>query len=235
MSATVLTVEELDALRQLDTPTVCNALEITSPERRGSYFTVAPLLCAFPDLPPMVGYARTGTMRARMPHGGSAAEALARRAAYYDYVDSGDVPKIAIIQDLDPVPGFGALWGEVNSTVHKGLGCLGVVTNGSVRDLDAIAPDFQLLAGMLGPSHGWVTVTGFGEPVNVAGMAVASGDLVHADRHGAVVIPHDVARDVPAAAALVARREAVILEAARKPGFNAQRLAAATDESGEIH
>ena len=102
-------------------------------------------------------------------------------------------------------------------------------------DVDAIAPGFQLLAGMLGPSHAWVAVTGFGEPVNVAGMAVASGDLIHADRHGAVVIPHDVARDIPAAAALVARRETVILEAAGKPGFNAQRLAAAMDESGEIH
>lgn len=235
MPSAVLTPEELDALRQLDTPTVCNALEITSPERRGTYFTVSPLLCAFPDMPPMVGYARTGTLRARMPHGDNAAEAHAKRTAYYDYVDSGDVPKIAIIQDLDPVPGFGALWGEVNTAIHKGLGCLGLVTNGSVRDLDDIAPDFQLLAGMYGPSHAWVAVTGFGEPVNVAGMAVASGDLVHADRHGAVVIPHDVARDIPAAAALVARREAVILEAARKPGFNAQRLAAAMDESGEIH
>lgn len=233
-TTTALTDEDLDALRRLDTPTVCNALEITSPERRGTYFTVAPLLCAFPDLPPIVGYARTGTMRARTPHGGTAAQAHAKRNAYYEYVDSGDAPKIAVIQDLDPVPGFGALWGEVNSTIHKGLGCLGVLTNGSVRDLDAIAPGFQLLAGMLGPSHAWVAVSGFGEPVNVAGMAVASGDLIHADRHGAVVIPHDVARDVPAAAALVARREAVILEAAGKPGFNAQRLAAAMDESGEV-
>ncbi len=235
MTAKSLNENELAALRQLDTPTVCNALEITSPERRGSHFTVAPLFCAFPDLPPIVGYARTGTMRARMPHGATAAEARARRGAYYDYVGSGDAPKIAIIQDLDPVPGFGALWGEVNSAIHKGLGCAGVVTNGSIRDLDAIAPDFQLLAGMAGPSHAWVGVTGFGEPVNVAGMAVASGDLVHADRHGAVVIPHDVARDIPAAAALIARREAVILEAARQPGFNAQRLAAALGESDEIH
>lgn len=235
MAADNLTVEELEALRHLDTPTVCNALEITSPERRGSYFTVSPLLCAFPDMQPIVGYARTGTMRARTPHSDTRAEALARRNAYYDYVDRGDAPKIAVIQDLDPVPGFGALWGEVNTTIHKGLGCLGVITNGSVRDLDEIAPDFQLLAGMYGPSHAWVAVTGFGEPVNVAGMAVASGDLVHADRHGAVVIPHDVARDIPAAAALVVRREAVILDVARKPGFNAKRLAAAMDESNEIH
>lgn len=235
MTVTLLNENELAALRQLDTPTVCNALEITSPERRGSHFTVSPLFCAFPDLPPIVGYARTGTMRARMPHGVAPAEARARRNAYYDYVGGGDAPKIAIIQDLDPAPGFGALWGEVNSAIHKGLGCGGVVTNGSIRDLDAIAPDFQLLAGVVGPSHAWVAVTGFGEPVNVAGMAVADGDLVHADRHGAVVIPHDVARDIPAAAALIARREAVILEAARQTGFDAQRLAAAMGESDEIH
>ena len=70
-------------------------------------------------------------------------------------------PTITVIQDLDPEPGFGAFWGEVNTAVHKGLGVLGCITNGSIRDLDMIATDFQLLAGMVAPSHAWVHVEAF--------------------------------------------------------------------------
>ncbi len=230
-----LTEQELAALGRLDTPTVCNALEVVAPERRTSGFTIAPLVCADPSLPPMVGYARTGTMRAIAPPVGTREEIRERLNAYYHYVEAGPRPRIAIIQDLDPKPGLGALWGEVNSTIHKGLGCLGVVTNGSIRDLDVVAPGFQLLAGCVGPSHMWVHVESFGDPVTVAGMSVSDGDLIHADRHGAVVIPHAVAREVPQAADLLGRREAVILEAARRPGFDADALAKAMGEAGDIH
>lgn len=230
-----LTEQELATLGQLDTPTVCNALEVVAPERRAIGFTVDPLVCADPSLPPMVGYARTGTMRATAPPEGTPEEIRERMNAYYHYLEAVPRPTIAIIQDLDPKPGVGALWGEVNTTIHKGLGCLGVVTNGSIRDLDVVAPGFQLLAGCVGPSHMWVHVASFGEPVTVAGMMVRNGDLIHADRHGAVVIPHAVAREVPKAASLLGRREAVILEAARQPGFNAGALAKARGEAGDIH
>ena len=94
-----------------------------------------------------------------------------------------------MIQDLDPLPGFGAWWGEVNTNVHRGLGSLGVVTNGSIRDLDPCAEGFQLLAGSVGPSHAYVHVVDHRRTGEVAGMVVRPGDLVHADRHGAVVVP----------------------------------------------
>ena len=80
--------------------------------------------------------------------------------------------------------------------MHQALGCLGVVTNGAVRDLDMIADGFQFLSGTVVPSHAWVHLVSHGEPVDVSGMLTHTGDLVHADRHGAVIVPHEAARDV---------------------------------------
>ncbi|WP_207482135.1 RraA family protein [Arenibaculum pallidiluteum] len=230
-----LTPEELAALAALDTPTVCNAIELLDPARRSFGFTERPLVCARPELPPMVGYAATATIRARAPSALPAEELRARRLGHYRAVEAAPKPTIVVIQDLDPEPGFGAFWGEVNTAVHQGLGALGVVTDGSIRDLEQCAPGFQLLAGCVGPSHAHVHIEEFGIPVTVAGMRVAPGDLVHADRHGAVVIPHALARRIPEAAALISRREAVILSAARSPGFTVDALAAAMASRDEIH
>ena len=101
-----------------------------------------------------------------------------------------------MIQDIDgPDVGYGAFWGEVQSNVHKALGCLGVITDGSIRDIPQWAPGFQALAGSIGPSHAWVHAESFGGEVRVAGMTVRSDDLIHADRHGAIVIPLDIAAE----------------------------------------
>ncbi|MBI5131119.1 MAG: RraA family protein [Rhodopseudomonas palustris] len=226
----------LEALARYDTPTICNAMEIVAPERRAIGFTTRPLVCPFPQLPPIVGYARTATIRATVGSGLPAAEQQARRMAYYEYVGSGHGPRISVIQDIDgPDAGFGAFWGEVNSAVHQALGCLGVITDGSIRDIPQWAPGFQALAGSLGPSHAHVHVTGFAAEVRVAGMTVRDGDLIHADNHGAIVIPHHLAEKLPAAAELCGRREVPILEIARDPGFSLEKLRAAMIRAGEIH
>lgn len=225
----------LEALRRFDTPTVCNALELVAPERRTVGFTRRPLVCVRPDLPPMVGFAATATYRAALPATGTPEERRARRIAYYEYVASLPRPSVVVVQDLDDAPGLGAMWGEVNTAVHAGLGALGVVTNGSVRDLDQFAPGFQALAGSVGPSHAWGAVCGWGEPVDVHGMTVRHGDLVHADRHGAVVIPHAAAARIPEAVALLVRREKAILDVARAPGFGIDALRAALAAADEIH
>ena len=115
------------------------------------------------------------------------------------------------------------------------MGCLGVITNGSIRDLDAIAPGFQLLAGKIGPSHAFVHVVDFKVEINIYGMTVRDNDLIHADRHGAVVIPLEAAPQLPAAIDLVARREKVILDACRAPDFDIERLKKAMGDSAEIH
>jgi regulator of RNase E activity RraA len=236
MTDSPLNETELAALRAWDTPTICNALEVTSPERRAIGFTVEPLVCVFPELPPMVGYARTANIRAVEPSSRPATEMSEQRLDYYRYIAEGIGPTISVIQDMDgPRRGYGAFWGEVNSTIHHSLGCLGTITDGSVRDLDAVAPGFQFIADRIGPSHAHVHLQDFGKTVNVAGMTVSSGDLIHADRHGAVVIPHSVARQVVDACKLLGRREAVILEACRQPGFDVEALGRAMAGSAEIH
>ena len=226
----------LEKLKTYDTPTICNALEIVDPGRRLTGFTVKPLVCPFPKLPPIVGYAKTATIRTTHAHELDGKKQREQRIAYYEYIASAPAPSIVVIQDLDGAEvGFGAFWGEVMSAVHKGLGCLGVVTDGSIRDIDQWAPGFQVLAGSIGPSHAHVHLTDFGKEVRVAGMLVRSGELVHADRHGAVTIPEAVAAKIPAACDLLARKEAVILEMARAPGFNVAKLREALAKQDEIH
>lgn len=222
-----LTPDELNALRAFDTPTVCNALEVVAPGRRGSGYTVKPFFCPRPELGSLVGYARTATIRAMQPSGRDAAGDTQARVSYYRYMDdrTGEAPSIVIIEDLDAVPGYGAWWGEVNTNIHMGLGVAGVVTNGSIRDLDDCAPGFQMLAGMAGPSHAWVHVVEHGRPVTVHGMTVHHDDLIHADQHGAVVIPAEVASRIPAAVADIATAERRIIDAATAPGFTAEILA----------
>ncbi|MEM7272150.1 MAG: RraA family protein [Actinomycetota bacterium] len=219
-----LTDDQLDALRALDTPTVCNALEVLAPDRRGSGYTVAPFYCPRPELGSMVGYARTGTIRSMQPGTRGDAADTEARLAYYEHIAQGPGPTVTVIEDLDAVPGYGAWWGEVNTNIHKGLGSVGVVTNGSIRDLDDAAEGFGMLAGMAGPSHAWVRVEAHGLTVTVHGMTVEPGDLIHADRHGAVVIPPEVAADVPTAAAELAAAERIIIDASQAPGFGPDRL-----------
>ena len=114
----------LAALRALDTPTVCNALEVLDGDWRTSGFTTEPLVCTRPEQVPMVGYARTATIRARTPASEAAAEGRDLRIAYCRMIEAPPRPTIAVIEDLDSVPGFGAFWGEVQTTVHNALGCL---------------------------------------------------------------------------------------------------------------
>jgi regulator of RNase E activity RraA len=222
------TSEELDFLRSLDTPTVCNLIEMVAPERRGSGYTVRHLHCPFPDLPPMVGFAKTVTIRAKDAITAGDASYMQRRLEYLDYVAAEPRPSIVVIEDLDGEhAGYGAFWGEVQSNVHKALGCLGTVTSGSIRDIPMIPEGFQMLAGSIGPSHAYVHVVEFGGAVNVHGMAAKSGDLIHADRHGAVVVPADKISQMRPAADALTKREARIIAAARAADTSVEKIKAA--------
>lgn len=227
----------LDHLAEFDTPTICNALEaITGDRTVNGTFTTQTFFCAFPAMKPIVGFARTAIIRASQPNPLKGNEAKEARLAYYDYIESGGAsPSVVLIQDVDPEPGIGAMWGEVNTAVHFGLGCKGCVTNGSIRDLDAVDQRFQLLAGKIGPSHADVHVEHFKVPVNLFGMAASHGNLIHADRHGAVRIDEAFIEKLPAAIDLCIRREDPILKAARAPGFSVAKLRAAMGEAGDIH
>lgn len=229
--------ELLHALAQYDTPTICNALEVIDPASHYYGFNTEPLHCAYPGLGSVVGYARTGTIRAVQPSRWGDQKQKERRLEWYRYVDEGGPkPSIIVLQDLDGArAGFGSFWGEVNSHVHRGLGAKGVVTNGSIRDIPGNASEFQMLAGSVMPSHGHVHVVDYDIPVTVAGMAVQPNDLIHADQHGAVVIPEAYAEKIAEVVAGISARENRIIEASKSAGFSWRDLAAASQKTQDIH
>jgi regulator of RNase E activity RraA len=127
----------------------------------------------------------------------------------------------------DEPAGYGAFWGEAQTNVHKALGRLGTVANGSIRDIASVAEGFQMLAGSIAPSHAYVHIVEFGLSVNVHGMEVQSGALIHADRHGAVVVPVENIDAMAAALDGLMKREASIIAAARAPGATTATIKAA--------
>lgn len=209
-----------ELLRSVDTPTVCNAIETAQGKRGFAAFTRGTPIATAPDAPPLVGFAVTGKIASRFPSPETAESITERRLGYYRHMAAAPKPSIAVIEDIDHPECLGAFWGEMNATVHKGLGIAGVVTNGIVRDLGALPEGFPIIAGSVGPSHAFAHVTGFGMPVEIFGLPIRQGDLIHADRHGAVVIPPDVVEGLENAVRTVLENERIVLEAARRPDFD---------------
>ena len=222
----------LNTFRKYDTPTIVNSLELLDSKFRTSCFTTEQMICVDISLPPIVGYARTATISASSEVDQNTKRA--RSLAYYEYVSSGTAPFISVIQDVDERPGFGSFWGEVNSNIHNALGVIGVVTNGSVRDLDVLSAEFQVLAGKIGLAHAYVRIEETGIPVNIFGMNVQHNDLIHADRHGSVVIPAELAEELPTAIDLMIRKEKIILDASKRKDFNFEILKKAIQDSTQI-
>ena len=230
-----ITADDLQILTAWDTPTICNALELVIPERRGLGFTTEPFVALDSSLPPICGFARTATIRAAEPSRADSAKVAADRLAYYHYVCQQPLPSIVVIQDLDMNPGIGAFWGEVQTNIHKGLGVAGCVTNGSFRDVTDSARGFQLLGGKVGPSHAFVHLVDIDCQVTVHGMNVCGNDIIHADQHGAVMIPQTAVKKIPEMIDVITRREKVILDAAKRPDFCFETLKLAIGESKDIH
>ncbi|HEV7323358.1 MAG TPA: RraA family protein [Ensifer sp.] len=224
MSHTTLEAELLSLLKSVDTPTVCNAIEVAQRKRGFQGFTRKTVQVADPNLAPVVGFARTARISAVAPPTEAPDVIKKRRMDYYRYMASGAKPTVAVIEDADDPHCIGAFWGEVNTTIHSALGVGGVLTNGVMRDLGDLAPGFQVIAGSVGPSHGFVHVLDLDGPVSVFGLRVLPGDLIHADRHGAVVIPNEVISLLSGAIAKLQASEKVILQPAREPGFTIERF-----------
>lgn len=216
----------LNLLRSVDTPTVCNAIEVAQGQRGFNDFTRGTMLCSDPE-GVVVGYAVTAKISALAPPTEPADVIRARRMAYYKAMAEGPKPSVAVVEDVDYPHCIGAYWGEVNTTVHKGFGMSGALTNGVMRDLGDLAPEFPVIAGSLGPSHGFVHVTELDTPVTIFGLTVRPGDLVHADRHGAVVIPAEIVGQIAAAIDKMQGTEHLVLGPAREPGFDFAKFEAA--------
>ncbi len=217
----------LDLLKSVDTPTVCNAIEVAEGRRGFNRFTRGTMLCSDPDGGAMVGYARTAKISALAPPTESADVIRARRMDYYRYMAEGPRPAVTVVEDADYPNAIGAYWGEINTTVHKGFGLSGALTNGVMRDLGDLPDGFPVVAGSIGPSHGYVHVKEIATPVKIFGLDIHPGDLVHADRHGALVIPDTVVPDLGQAIRKLLDTEQIVLGPAREPGFNFEKFEAA--------
>ena len=217
----------LNVLRSVDTPTVCNAIEAAQGKRGFNNFTKATMVASAPEEKSVVGYALTAKIAATSAPEEAAERVKERRMAYYKYMAEGQRPSVAVIEDCDFPNCVGAFWGEINTTVHKGFGVSGVVTNGVVRDLGDLPTGFPVIAGSIGPSHAFVHVREFGKPVSVFGLEVEEGDLVHADRHGALVIPSLVIPSLQHAIEKLIATERLVLDPASKPDFDFEAFAKA--------
>jgi regulator of RNase E activity RraA len=216
----------LEILSRVDTPTVCNAIEVVQGRRGFAGFTRGTMVCTEPGRA-IVGYAVTAQIAALAPPTEPPEVIRARRMAYYRAMHDGPKPSVAVVEDLDWPNCIGAYWGEINTTIHKGFGMAGALTNGVVRDLGDLPQGFPVIAGSIGPSHGFVHVRSLGQPVRVMGLEVRQGDLIHADRHGALVVPSEVIGELASGIRKLQGTERLILEPARQPGFNFEAFEAA--------
>ena len=224
---TPLTPEQLEALRKLDACTLANAIETFHGRLRNEGFTDTSLSCLFPKLPPMAGYAATIKIRGSLPpFAGS--KPYPNRTDWWDYVRSLPAPRILAVEDDETRIGIGSLLGAVQVNILRVMGCVGAVTNGSVRDIPAIEHlGFQIFAGGICVSHAYVHIVEFGTPVMVGGLKIHSGDLLHGDLHGVQNIPLKIAEKVPPVAAEIAKAQKKIIELCQSGDSSIEKLRAA--------
>ena len=213
----------IDALQQLDTCSVANAIETFDVRLRNEGFTDGSVHCQFVDLPPVAGYAVTARIRTSTPP--PVGHVYYDRTDWWSYIATVPAPRFVVVQDIDDRPGLGAFLGEVHANILRALGCAAYLTNGAVRDLPAVRQTgLQVIAGSTIVSHGFTHMLDFGGPVTVAGLPVASGTLLLADRHGVISIPQAIAAAVPPVAADMRARERRIIELCGAPDFSLERL-----------
>jgi len=217
-------------LQEVDTPTVCNAIEVAQGQRGFNNFTKGTMLASDPHAAAIVGYARTAKISGNKKPIEPQDEIRERRMDYFRHMSLGKESKVAVIEDEDFPHCVSAWWGEVHTAVHKGLGLSGALTNGVMRDLGDLEPGFPVVAGSIGPSHAFVRATEIGTKVSIFGLDIRNNDLIHADRHGALVIPIEVISTLEAAIDKLISTEHLILNPARQPNFNFEKLEKAWSE-----
>ena len=225
-----ISTELLAFLTRTDTCMVSNAIETFHIRMRNEGYVQGITHCLNPNLAPVAGYAITARMRASAPP--ITGSYYYQRADWWQYVASVPGPKILAIEDVDRIPGTGALFGEIHARIGKALGCVGYVTNGTVRDLDAIrALGFPCFAAGAGVSHSYAHITEFGQPVSIGGLQIFPGDLLHGDCNGLHSIPFSIASQVPDAVAEIRRHEAELIALCEDPQFSIGKLEEALQKS----
>jgi regulator of RNase E activity RraA len=221
-----LAPEQLEALRRLDACTLANTIETFHVRLRDEGFMASTIRCLFPSLQPMLGYAATVKIRGSAPPTGDGA--FPDRTDWWDHIASQPEPRIVVIQDVATRPGLGALVGEVHMNILQALNCVGVVTNGSVRSIPAAErAGFHLFSGSVSVSHAYVHIIDIGAPVEIGGLKIQSGDLLHGDLHGVQSIPLGIAAQIPPIAARITARKRELIALCQSPEFSLEKLRAA--------
>jgi regulator of RNase E activity RraA len=218
-----LNQELISALARLDSCTVSNAIETFNVRLRNSGFTDSTVRCMFNDRTPLVGYAATARVRTSDPpmEGSSYYD----RTDWWNHILTIPAPRIVVVEDTDRHPGLGAFIGELHANILLALGCVGVVTNGAVRDLRAVhTTGFQMFAGNVSVSHAYAHIYDFGSAIRVGRLNVRPGDLLHGDRHGVQSVPLQIAANIPAVAEEMTAREQRIIASCRAKDFTIEKL-----------
>ena len=226
MSTDRLTAAQLEQFRRWSTCIVASAIETFEMRLPNTGFADASIRCIFPAQPAVIGYAATARIRTSNPP--------MEHHTRFDYYDRADwwtdilsipAPRIVVIEDVDDPPGLGAFIGEVHANILLSLGCVAVVTNGAVRDLtDVKHTEFQMFAGNVSVSHAYAHLFDFGNQVEVGGLKVRPGDLIHGDLHGVQTVPLEIAAKVPDAARKVRERRNQLLALRRSADCSLEKL-----------
>ena len=217
-----LTREQLEALGTIQTCAVANAIETFDVIPRNQGFMRPVIKSIFPELGSMYGYAVTGVISAKSP---PSEHLRISRDEWIEYVITIPEPRVIVLQDLDYPDVIGSYWGEVQSNVHKSLGCVGTITDGGVRDLDEMKElGFFAFASEVLVSHAYVHMVEYGVPVEIGGQTVNPGDIVMGDKHGAMTVPKDIAAAIPEAVKRVEEGEQRIIGFCKSPDFTVEGL-----------
>jgi regulator of RNase E activity RraA len=219
----ILTPELIEQYRCLNGPSVSNAIETFDLRLRNEGFADGRIRCLFPNQPPVIGHAVTARIRCSSPP--PVGLSYHDRTDWWNYIVSVPPPRIVVVQDVDDRPGLGAFVGDIHATILHALGCVGYATNGSVRDLDEVGRiGFRFFASCVAISHAFAHIVDFGQPVEIGGLTVASGDVLFGDSGGVLLVPPSIVARVPEAAELIRNKEARIVALCRSPQFSIDSL-----------
>ena len=228
---TTITSDMLNKLRQYDTPTISNLIELFEVLPRNAGFMNRTIKACFPEMPPMVGFAATATCRTSFNPGFGTPYAIVEQVKRYGELSG---PPVMVFQDLDNPP-LAATFGEVMCTTYQTFGATGIVTNGPARDLDQVrAIGFPAFSDGACVSHGYIRQFDFHIPVQVGGIPIFPDDLLHGDVNGVTTIPKDIVPELVDIADEFVAAEKVILDTLRQPGVTVDHLAAAREDSHDL-
>jgi 4-hydroxy-4-methyl-2-oxoglutarate aldolase len=213
-----LTATQLEQLRRIDSPTIANAIETFGVRPHTSGFMGADIRCLMPELGTMVGYAVTVTADSQTD-----GKPFDPRVWWdvLNAINASPKPAVLVFQDIGPRPTHSCHFGDGMATITSRLGAIGLVTNGGVRDLAGVrALGFRFFAAGVVVSHGNFLVVSTGHPVEVSGVRIEPGDLIHGDENGVVLIPAEVGARVIDAANKVITEESELIGYYRSEAFS---------------